>query len=180
MSGKDIYHSLQCVYCRRYFYTDELRRDADGRLICDSCRVRQIFLKRRRPRLFDFSVPWGVSLLEVLAVALILGVLAGITVPTLMHVRQKALEEELRQICYAYEDTELGRLAAEAVLAYRQQGSLRNVPGLDSGDPKRLEQLEDSLGESLEFSSVELQIGAAIKAIEEWQQTQGTGETSGD
>jgi len=173
MSRKDIYRQDRCAHCNSYFYRDELRRDAEGRLICNGCRLRQLLRKRRRPRVFNIPSPFGVSLIEVLAVVVILGILAGITVPTIMYLKQRATETELRQLLYENRGTDLGRLAETALLICQQGQSLENIPELaDDAEPGELEQLENKLTEALDYDSDELQMGAAIKAIIEWQESQ--------
>ncbi|HJX69752.1 MAG TPA: hypothetical protein VJ441_01525, partial [Dehalococcoidia bacterium] len=135
------------------------------------CHFRQIFLKRRHPRIFDIPipVPFGVSLIEILAVVLILGMLSGITIPSIMYLRQKALETELTQLFYANRDTDLGILAAQAISISEEGQLLEDIPQLSQIKPEELEQLEHKLTECLGFDTDALKIGAAIKAIEEWQ-----------
>ena len=170
MSRKDLYSQDRCEGCRGFFYKDELRRDVAGRLVCSNCRLRQLTAQRGRRRTFDIPMPWGVSFVEVLAVVLILGMLAGITVPTVMYLRQQALETELTQLFYGNQDTELGRLAEQALSATRQGQSLRDISELADVEPEQLEELEDSLRDCVNFDSTELQVGAGIKAITEWQE----------
>lgn len=172
MSRKDVYRQDRCAHCNTYFYRDELRRDAEGRLICNRCRLRQLFVKRRRPRVFNIPAPFGVSLIEILAVVVILGILAGITVPTIMYLKQRATETDLRQLLYEYRGTDLGRLAETALLIFQQGRSLENIPELADAEPGELEQLENDLIDCLDYGSDDLQMGAAIKAIIEWQERQ--------
>ena len=170
MSRKDLYRQDRCEVCRGFFYKDELRRDIAGRLVCSNCHFRQLATQRVRRRTFDIPMPWGVSLVEVIAVVLILGMLAGITIPSVMYFRQKALENELTQLFYGNQGTELGSLAERAISATRQGQSLRDIAELADVEPEELEQLEDSLKDCVGFDSNELQVGAGIKAITEWQE----------
>ena len=174
MSRKDIYLQQRCEYCKSYFYKDELRRDEAGQPICRSCHVRQLFLKRRRPKLFDIPIPtpFGVSLLEVLCVVVILGVLAGITIPTMMYLKDKATETELKQLFYDNQGTDLGILAEQITLAYQQRRSLVEFAEFYGAEPAELDELEGKLADSLKLDSDELQSGAVIKAIIEWRQSQ--------
>ena len=173
MSGKNIYQQYLCVDCRRSFYRDELQRDTEGQLVCRNCRLRRIFLKRRRPRVLDIPAPFGVSLVEILAVVLILGMLASITIPTIMYVRERALENEWRQLFYDNQDTDMGRLAEQALSASKLGQSLEDIPELSEVKPEELESLVDKLGECVDINSDDLRMGAAIKALMEWQELQG-------
>lgn len=175
MSRKDLYRQERCARCNGYFYNDQMRRDSSGRFVCDSCRIRRLFLKRRGPKVLDVPMPFGVSLLEVLVVVVILGAIAGITVPTILHVRQRVLETELRNLFYDYQGTNLLVTALDSLDVIGQGQSLQDIPGFAGTDDQELDELQDELRRCLDRGNEELRVGAAIKAITEWQERQGSG-----
>lgn len=102
----------------------------------------------------------------------ILGVLAGITIPTMMYLKDRTTETELKQLFYDNQGTDLGRLAEQITLAYQQRKSLVEFAEFYGAEPAELDELENKLADSLKLDSDELQSGAVIKAIIEWRQSQ--------
>ena len=169
MDRKDIYRQDQCTHCHGFFYKEELQRDEADSLICKHCLVGQVSLKQRFHRILDIPLPWGISLMELLAVILILGIAVGTAIPTLMYLRQRAVETELRDLYYGYQDTDLGVLAEQAMTAFEQGESLEDIPELTGIELEDIELLEDKLCKCINIDVEELKLGAAIKALVEWQ-----------
>lgn len=173
MIGNDLYRQDMCAGCRGYFYLDELQRDAaGGPLLCMNCRIRRMLQKRRQPRTLNIPIPFGVSLIEILAVALILGMLISMTIPTIMYLREKAVETEWRQLYFDNQGTDIGRLAEQTIAASQQGQPLTDIPELSNAKPEDIEQLENKLKECLGIDSLDLQMGAVIKSLKEWQEQQ--------
>ena len=65
----------------------------------------------------------------------------------------------------------MGRLASQTTMSiFEEDQSLEDIPEFSQAEPEELEQLKHKLGEFLDYDTDKLKIGAAIKAIEEWQQ----------
>ena len=142
MSGKGIYQQAICASCHKYFYRDELRQDASGRLVCYSCYLRQIAAVAKRQRPLKSRIPGGAHLIEILVVVLIIGGLATIMYNTLMPLRQKAKESDLEYLFYANQNTEMGKLAADVISILQKGQSLEELAKIAQLDSETLGQLD--------------------------------------
>ena len=142
MSGEGIYRQALCASCHKYFYRDELRQDASGRLICNSCYLRQIAAVAKQQRSLKSRIPGGAHLIEILVVVLIIGGLATVMYNTLMPIRQKTKESDLEYLFYANQNTEMGKLAEDVISILQKGQSLEEIAKIAKLDSETLEQLD--------------------------------------
>jgi prepilin-type N-terminal cleavage/methylation domain-containing protein len=118
---------------------------------------------------FNIPMPGSFSLIEILVVVLILGLIAGFVFGGIMPIKERAMESSLELLFVANQNTELGNLAEETLALLEQKQSLKGIARFADLDSEEVEELEDELRKSLELDGHAQQVGAAIKAIQEWQ-----------
>ncbi len=147
MSDKDIYRQERCASCGQFFYFDTMRRDDAGRHYCNTCFARLVNKKRRYFRSPEITVIGGASLLEILGVLVILCLVAAFIFNIIIPIREKTKGSDLEMLFYYNQDTEIGKLAAEALSIIEREQALDNIIRLIREKPHELNQLEYELAQ---------------------------------
>ena len=172
----DLYDQEMCAGCGRAVYVDEALHLAENVPLCHDCYTAGTVARKSLPeQLFEIRVPvFGVSLIEILAVVLILGVLTSIAVPQLLSIKARTERHVLELLFIENDDPEISKLATDIV---EGKGSLPvlvgNAARVTGAPPDEVKQLEEDLLKDLrkyeDSGSKEVQVGAIIRTIEKWK-----------
>ena len=173
--GQDI-----CESCGAAVYSDELILTDHGLNICPKCYMSQMSIGLSRSRLLlQTRVPLiGVSMIEFLLAALILGVLAAVTVPPMLGLKQRADQYLLSLLLFQNENADITDVATgiargkgDLTALIQQAAELAGVP------PEEMEEFEEDIQNRDNSALPSVQAGSIIKTIERWKAKLKTDQT---
>ncbi|GEM_PF-5987995 len=168
-----LYVNARCARCGAAIFEEEGRRAADGRLLCRTCYSEEEAREHRvAPFQRSFLIPTpGVSLLEIIVVALILGILVSTALPPLLKMRAAAQEDALR-VGFLINDNPAA--AKQALDVVGKQGpeldglvqQMAQAAGILAVD---LPAFKADVMEFQKYTTVEAKAGSILHTIDVWK-----------
>jgi hypothetical protein len=173
-----LYVNARCASCEAAIFEDEGKRTGDGRLFCRSCYDKEAMREAGVKPLQEsrgLPIP-GISFLEIILVALILGLLAAVSIPPLLRFKERGQEHALQLKFLLSENPALSTLALDAVEAESEafDGQIQLLAQAAGITHEDMPAFKADVMKYQEFQSPEAQAGAILQVIEEWKTRVGS------
>ena len=172
ISAGSIYEQEQCANCGTVFFTDQLAEGDGGQMLCHPC-FSELAVSRSSFNPIQIRVPIvGISLLEVLLIAGIIGALLSVVVRPLMDLRQLGDSRALELLVFQSENQALAGLAFDFVEGGEQDWSklIGNAAAAAGISDEDMVEFEDEIANYKNHDSQDAQAGSIIKTIQEWKE----------
>ncbi len=169
----DLFAQVVCARCGSAIYSDEATNSGKSGALCGEClRATGMLSRPDFWRIDQYQVPIiGMSLVETLAVVLILGMLAAVAIPPMLRFKEQAERTELEQLYLLNQGQQSMDLALSIQAGTSQEEATRliqqaaQLAGVSAQDMPRF---EADIKKYREYDTLELQAGAISKVIDEW------------